>query len=264
MPKIYLSPSSQTENKYKVGNTNEAEQCRAIADLCLVALERCGFEAMTNKTGDMYARVRESNEWGADAHIPIHTNAHNGKVAGFRGFFQKIGNVGHKIISAIMAKVAPLTPGTSDGVSAQPDLYEIKATNAPCAYLELGFHDNATEAQYIIDHKEELAEAICKGVCAHFGVEYVSPNKTEIKTETKGENTVNVTLNVLQKGAKGEQVKALQRMLCAMGYSLGAKKPVDGDFGTKTDAAVRAYQKKNGLTVDGIVGEKTWNKLLKG
>ena len=84
------------------------------------------------------------------------------------------------------------------------------------------------------------------------------------KAATKGENTVNVTLDVLKKGSKGEQVKTLQRMLCAMGYSLGAKKPVDGDFGTKTDAAVKSYQKNNGLTVDGIVGEKTWNKLLKG
>lgn len=88
----------------------------------------------------------------------------------------------------------------------------------------------------------------------------------ETKTETnasKGESTVNVTLNVLNKGDKGEQVKALQRLLYAMGYELGSK-PVDGSFGAKTDAAVRAYQKKKGLTVDGSVGQKTWEKMLKG
>lgn len=88
--------------------------------------------------------------------------------------------------------------------------------------------------------------------------------KEEAKNETKGENTVNIELNVLKKGAKGEQVKALQRMLHAMGYELGTKNPIDGDFGTKTDTAVRTYQKLHSLTIDGIVGQKTWNKLLKG
>ena len=82
-------------------------------------------------------------------------------------------------------------------------------------------------------------------------------------TTPKGETTVNIELSVLKKGAKGEQVKALQRMLYAMGYDLGASK-VDGEFGSKTDAAVRDYQKKNGLSVDGVVGQKTWDKLLKG
>lgn len=89
---------------------------------------------------------------------------------------------------------------------------------------------------------------------------------TPVKTETttsKGENTVNIELSVLRRGDKGEQVKALQRMLCAMGYDLGTAK-VDGDFGKKTCEAVRAYQKKNNLTVDGIVGKNTWSKLLKG
>lgn len=91
--------------------------------------------------------------------------------------------------------------------------------------------------------------------------------KTDVKTESttsKGESTVNIELNVLKKGSTGNQVKALQRMLHAMGYSLGTKNPCDGDFGTKTDSAVRAYQKLHNLTIDGIVGKATWSALLKG
>ena len=83
----------------------------------------------------------------------------------------------------------------------------------------------------------------------------------ETTTEPVKESTVSVELNVLRKGSKGEQVKALQRNLQSMGYDLG---PVDGDFGSKTDAAVRAYQKNKSLVVDGIVGQQTWNKLLRG
>ena len=80
-------------------------------------------------------------------------------------------------------------------------------------------------------------------------------------TETKGENTVSIELTVLKRGSKGNQVKAVQRMLYSMGYDLGASK-VDGDFGSKTDAAIRSYQNKNGLVADGIVGHATWKKLL--
>lgn len=85
------------------------------------------------------------------------------------------------------------------------------------------------------------------------------PKKTN--TTTKGDSKVNVQLDVLKEGSKGEQVKALQRMLYAMGYNLGSA-GVDGDFGAKTDAAVRSYQKKKSLEVDGIVGQNTWSKLL--
>lgn len=83
------------------------------------------------------------------------------------------------------------------------------------------------------------------------------------ETPTPNSNSVKVELSTLKKGSKGDQVKAVQRMLYSMGYDLGASK-VDGDFGSKTDAAVKAYQNKNSLTADGIVGQKTWDKLLKG
>lgn len=175
--KIYISPSSQDANMYATGNTSEATQCRKIATELVKALKRCGFEAKTNvaKGVDMYDRVRESDDWGADAHIPIHTNACDGKVAGFRGFYNNTSSEGYPLVKAIMDAVAPITPGKSDGVSAYPALYEIRESKAPCAYLELGFHDNKEEALYIINHTVDLAEAICKGICKHYGVAYVPP-----------------------------------------------------------------------------------------
>ena len=72
-------------------------------------------------------------------------------------------------------------------------------------------------------------------------------------------NVVQIELSVLQKGSKGEQVKTLQRLLNAF----GAKLTVDGDFGSKTYAALRDYQQSNKLVVDGICGEKSWESLLK-
>ena len=81
-------------------------------------------------------------------------------------------------------------------------------------------------------------------------------------TTTVTEKTVTVKLRQLKKGNVGNDVKALQTLLIIGGYSCGSA-GADGDFGSGTDAAVRKYQKANGLTVDGVVGAVTWGKLLR-
>ena len=60
-------------------------------------------------------------------------------------------------------------------------------------------------------------------------------------------------------GSRGDAVRKLQEMLNAKGYTCGN---VDGIFGSKTKAAVLAFQKANGLAADGIVGPLTWGKLV--
>lgn len=170
--KIYISPSDQVENTYAAGNTNEAIQCRQIAQYLVSALQRCGFEAKTNLTASMAARVSESDKWGADLHICVHTNAFNEKVTGTRLMSYDLKNEGYKACKAIFDVLAPLTPGTSENISAHPELYEIRRANAPTVYVEVDFHDVDEIALWIINHKEEIAEAICEGVCNYFGVTY--------------------------------------------------------------------------------------------
>lgn len=65
---------------------------------------------------------------------------------------------------------------------------------------------------------------------------------------------------ILKRGSKGEYVYALQTALINRGYDLGSY-GVDGDFGKATEAAVKKFQKDNGLTADGVVGPKTWAAL---
>lgn len=63
---------------------------------------------------------------------------------------------------------------------------------------------------------------------------------------------------IIRPGSKGKDVTYLQQLLNKKGYSL----KVDGDFGPRTEDAVRRFQKSRRLTVDGIVGPATWNALL--
>ena len=59
---------------------------------------------------------------------------------------------------------------------------------------------------------------------------------------------------VLKKGSRGDEVMTLQKKLKQWGYYDGA---VDGVYGSGTERAVQYFQRKNGLTADGIVGAKT-------
>lgn len=71
-------------------------------------------------------------------------------------------------------------------------------------------------------------------------------------------STWSALIVTVRNGSTGEAVKAVQSQLNTRGYGL----VVDGDFGSKTDAAVRDFQSKRGLAVDGVVGPMTWNKLV--
>lgn len=75
------------------------------------------------------------------------------------------------------------------------------------------------------------------------------------------EKTVSVKVRQLSKGMDGNDVKTLQAALIANGFSCGTS-GADGDFGRATDAALRKFQNKYGLGVDGIAGNATWSKLL--
>lgn len=72
------------------------------------------------------------------------------------------------------------------------------------------------------------------------------------------ETTTVVGRPMVSYGSRGDAVRKLQELLNALGYDCGS---VDGIFGSKTKAAVLAFQKANGLGVDGIVGPLTWAKL---
>ncbi|MBO5240213.1 MAG: spore cortex-lytic enzyme [Clostridia bacterium] len=78
------------------------------------------------------------------------------------------------------------------------------------------------------------------------------------KRENQTQTEVVLSVATLRQGAKGDEVKEVQRRLKKWGYYNGS---VDGVFGAGTRAAVIAFQKKNGLTADGIVGRATYQAL---
>ncbi len=74
----------------------------------------------------------------------------------------------------------------------------------------------------------------------------------------KIEKSESMSVAVLRQGSKGGEVKEVQRRLKLWGYYKGS---LDGVFGAGTRSAVIAFQKKNGLTADGVVGKATYKAL---
>ena len=85
------------------------------------------------------------------------------------------------------------------------------------------------------------------------------PKESTTKPQNAASGTAVITMSTLRSGSKGTQVKVLQWLLNQNGHNAGT---ADGIFGSKTLAALRAYQKAKGLSVDGICGKNTWAKLL--
>ena len=171
--KVFLSPSDQWSNITAGGKHSEAFHCIKIADYARAYLELNGYEVKVGssvKENSYKNRVKESNEWGADLHIPIHTNAGGGEGTLMLCYPTRINN---RYVTSIYNEVAELTPTKDRGIQTSKNLYEINATKCVTAYLECEFHDNEETEKWIDNHEKELGRAIAKAVCiadgkAHF------------------------------------------------------------------------------------------------
>ena len=170
--RIYLSPSEQSANKYAVGDTDEATQCKKIAAACAEALRARNFCVILEPDVKVVDRVKIDKDI-IDWYIPIHTNAFDGKVTGTRLMVRSAADVvGNNMAEFILRRVDAVCPGTSSNISFWGDhFFEMRETDpVPCVYIECDFHDVPEIAQFIIDHTTDIGVAIARGICEYYDV----------------------------------------------------------------------------------------------
>ena len=273
-PKVYLSPAMHRANPC-IYPRPDGKQCyealenNEYIDILEPILNRCGIETKrgyrrTPMNGDngnaiMKQNVRESNAWSADVHYVSHTNASsNGKAQGCHPMYYTYSKNGKKLGEIMVKYRKQIYPRTVKLV-ARSDLYELKKTNAVAFYEEHAFHDNLEDITWFHTHMEEIAESAAKGLCEYFGIPYVEP--VPVPAPVEQDVVIPIQVRMLRRGMKGADVKTLQAALITYGFSCGTA-GADGDFGSATYAALRKFQTKYGLGVDGIAGIATWSKLL--
>lgn len=264
MAKVYLSPSCQYDNAYAYGNTTEGVQCVKISNACKAALQRSGISVMTPTTNSLVARCTESDRWGANLHVPIHTNAYNGKTSGTRVYYHSESAKGKKAAKAIFDVLAPFTPGKSESVSANNGLLEVHMPDAPTAYVEVDFHDVPSIAKWITENTTAIGEKIAQGICKYFGVTYkaqsVSKPATPSKPTTSAVKIEAPNLkDYLKEGDRNLAVYSYKQQLMLLKKKGIISQGVDNNeiFGAGTRTATKQVQKAAGITVDGLAGPQT-------
>lgn len=164
------------------------------------------------------------------------------------------------------------TMGKSSRLYANPQVGDIPVFKRNGSFVHTGFVVEVSGDRFgTVEGNTSGASGIIAnggGVCKKTyynsslpGTKFFRPDYEGVLGKATEDVTVSVNLPMLEKGDSGSSVKALQTLLVLNGISCGAS-GADGDFGSDTDSAVKAYQKAKGLTADGVVGKDTWSKLL--
>lgn len=223
----------------------------------LEACARQGFRTVDVKPGNqdlsLTARAQIVNSNKATLLVTFAYNAAAdgskfGSANGYEVYYSTINpyptksrNLATKIINHLDEGVSQKNRGVKSA-----NFYMLRAVNCPSVLIEAGFMTNLREAKLMMDpdFQRQVGEETCHGVCDYLGVSYKRPSA--------------LTYPLLKRGSRGDKVKYLQYKLLSKFYNPGE---IDGIFGSRVETAVRNFQKANGLSVDGIVGPRTWAKL---
>lgn len=131
--------------------------------------------------------------------------------------------------------------------------YDVTGKTCPNPYVKNnGLNGNWTWDEFIANVKQYRRDGTIT-IPNRSGSSTATPQTTTSKTTTSKKS-------YLQKGDKGNDVKEMQTMLIACGYSCGSC-GADGDFGNGTLSALKSFQSDQKLTVDGLYGNKSKTTL---
>lgn len=170
---IFLSPSAQEYNIGYGDFGSEEYRMNRIADIVERLLKEQGYTVYRNNPNEKLSEaVRKSNEINPDIHVALHSNA-SGEGFSAQGpeiFSNRPNTPGDRLANLIYNEIMQIYPDSSKGrgVLHTSSLYEIIRTNAPAVLLEVAFHDNPEDAQWIIDNESQIAQAIVNGINSYF------------------------------------------------------------------------------------------------
>lgn len=160
---VYLSPSTQERNIGVRGYGTEEMRMNKLAEALQSLLVKEGVKVYRNKPEwSLEEVVSDSNHKRPDLHIALHSNAGGGN--GSEVFAYSAASRGATAARLIYAQLEPLTRSADRGIRFSTALYELRRTSAPAVLVEVGFHDNPTEAEWIIKNTNAIATAIKAGM----------------------------------------------------------------------------------------------------
>ena len=287
--KVYIAvghgrkPDGTNDPGATSATATEQNQGDPIVRAAAAALRKVpGVEVKHQTKGDpnFLGYTREANDWGADVAVSVHHDWSGAPRGAFGLWFpgSELGeSLANELLDAVDAAGFPLRRNAH---AARGNLHFLRRTTMPAVLWEC---DRVGQVRDHVGYGEALAAGILAWGAKHRGLETdVAPSAPAPKpspapapaparntgwTETLVNNLPTLRRRGSLKNAKASE-RRLQGLLAAAGrLDIGANTSrgrFDGKFGPSTDRAVRSFQGSQGLTVDGIVGPKTWTALLGG
>lgn len=182
MPDLFLSPSTQEYNLYYDGSGSEEYYMNRIADAMEPYLVASGISfARNDPSGTVGDSVRRSNADNYKLHLALHSNA-----SGSANYGKQRGSDVYYYVSSSRAKAAAeLFASNLKAIYPDPSrvrtvptssLYELRNTRAVAILIELAYHDNREDAEWIKANIPAIARNLSLSVAEYLGVPLVDPN----------------------------------------------------------------------------------------
>ncbi len=196
MPTIYLSPSTQEFNPY-YGGGNEEYYMNLIADAMEPYLAASGIQFVRN-TPEMTAAssIAASNSGVYDLHLALHSNATasgNGTARGTEVYYFPSSSEGKRFADILAENMQMIYP-LPDRVRTVPttSLGEVARVRAPGVLVEIAYHDNPQDAQWIRENIDRIAGTIVLSLTEYFGIPFNMPTPITVASVATNGGNLNV------------------------------------------------------------------------
>lgn len=220
MPTLYLSPSTQEFNPTAIGNSEEYYM-NLIADAMIPYLRSNGIITIRN-TPQMTAAssITQSNNSNVDLHLAIHSNAAPeslaGQLSGTDAYFAP-GEADSRRFADLIVKNLKTIYYQPEKVRAVATdfLGEVLRTNAPAVLVEVAYHDNLKDVNWINDNIEPIAKELTKSVTEYFGLPFADQMVTQKGTVNIDSGALNIrskpntSASVISRAPKGAEIYVL-------------------------------------------------------
>lgn len=181
MPILYLSPSTQENNLYVTGSGSEEYWMNRLADAMIPYLNSCGIRYRRNSP-DMTAgsSIRQANSGWYDFYLALHSNAaaeeNYGNVRGVIAFYYPSSTQGKRAAQIFVNNLRGIYPLPDKVVTrATTSLGEVRDSKFPAVLLELGYHDNVLDAQWVENNTSAIAQNLVLSLTELFDLPFIWP-----------------------------------------------------------------------------------------
>ena len=246
MPSLFLSPSTQDQNPYVIGGSEEYYM-NLVADAMEPYLRANGIAfTRNNPEGTVNDSINQSNSGTYDLHLALHSNAagaaNAGRVRGTDVYYAEGSNNGQRAAYIIADNFKDIYP-LPDRVRALATtrLAEVTRTRAPAVLVEIAYHDNVDDANWIAENIPAIARNLSQSVTDYFGLPFVDPIPVQNGVVATGGAPVRIPLA----GVTAEAATAI--LALEDGSTVVGGKRGGGGFLARINALARKA-KETGLT----------------